>query len=204
MAKASCPPTHSAPTHRVRQQAGSYRGSAVPFHVLIVPTVYDGMPPRTLGVHRYDAERRWRHYHAERGNDQISLCASSNADLWDRLQPGKHQQPQRKTAGIHKSVGAGLLAKASCPPTHSALTHRVRQQAGSYRGSALPFHLLIAATPSVAERITPRSVGTINIAACIQITRTCGTGFSREGVSRHNAKKWLSARVPSRLKPVPP
>ena len=68
LAKASCPPTHSALTHRVRQQAGSYRGSAVPFRVLIVPTLCDGMPPRTLGVHRYDAERRWRHYPAERGN----------------------------------------------------------------------------------------------------------------------------------------
>jgi hypothetical protein len=204
LAKASCPPAHSALTHRVRQQAGSYRGSAVPFHVLIVPTLCEGMPPRTLGVHRYDAERRWRHYHAERWYDQYRRLHSNNADLWDRLQPGKHQQPQRKTAGIHKSVGAGLLAKASCPPTHSALTHRVRQQAGSYRGSALPFHVLIAATPSVAERITTQSMGTINIAACIQITRTCGTGFSREGVSRHTAKDGVSGMASSRLKPVPP
>ena len=54
-----------------------------------------------------------------------------------------------------------MLAKASCPPTHSALAHRVRQQAGSYRGSAVPFHVLIAATPSIAERITTRSVRTI-------------------------------------------
>jgi hypothetical protein len=81
LAKASCPPTHSALTHRVRQQAGSYKGSVVPFQMLIVPTLCVGMPPRTLRVHRCDAERRWRHYHAERGNDQYHREHSNDADL---------------------------------------------------------------------------------------------------------------------------
>ena len=81
-----------------------------------------------------------------------------------------------------------MLAKASCPPAHSALTHRVRQQAGSYKGSAAPFHVLIAATLSVAGGIPTLCVGTINIAACIEMARTCGTGFSREGISRHTAE----------------
>jgi hypothetical protein len=85
-----------------------------------------------------------------------------------------------------------LLAKASCPPAHSALTHRIRQQAGSYKGCVVPLHVLIAATLSVAGGIPTRSVGTINIAACIEMARTCGTGFSREGVSRHTAKDGVS------------
>ena len=70
LAKASFPPAHSALTHRVRQQAGSYKGRVVPFHVLIVPTLCVGMPPRTLRIHRCDAERHRMHDHAERGNDQ--------------------------------------------------------------------------------------------------------------------------------------
>jgi hypothetical protein len=81
-----------------------------------------------------------------------------------------------------------LLAKASCPPAHSALTHRIRQQAGSYKGCVVPFHVLIAATPSVAGGIPTLCVGTINIAACIEMARTCGTGFSRESVGSHTTK----------------
>jgi hypothetical protein len=88
-----------------------------------------------------------------------------------------------------------LLAKASCPPTHSALTHRVRQQAGSYRGSAVPFHVLIAATPSVAGGITTLSVGTIKYRWAHQVTQICGTGFSRESISSHNAKPRASTNL---------
>jgi hypothetical protein len=81
LAKASCPPAHSALNQRVRQQAGSYKGSVVPFQTLIVPTLCVGTPPRTLRVHRCDAERRWRHYHVERGNNQYYRVHSNDADL---------------------------------------------------------------------------------------------------------------------------
>jgi hypothetical protein len=39
------------------------------------------MPPRTLRVHFWDAERPWQHFHAERGNDrsrQSPLCKSQS------------------------------------------------------------------------------------------------------------------------------
>jgi hypothetical protein len=81
-----------------------------------------------------------------------------------------------------------LLAKAWNPSADAALGNRVLQKHATYRGSTVPFHVLIAVTLSVTKGITTRSVGTINIAACIQRTQTCGTGFSREGISRHNAK----------------
>ncbi|QHF51856.1 hypothetical protein PspS49_20255 [Pseudomonas sp. S49] len=39
---------------------------------MIVPTLRVGMPPGTLRVPSLgDAERRWMHSHAERGNDQV-------------------------------------------------------------------------------------------------------------------------------------
>uniref|UniRef100_A0A7C1XFX5 Uncharacterized protein n=1 Tax=Pseudomonas graminis TaxID=158627 RepID=A0A7C1XFX5_9PSED len=81
---------------------------------MIVPTLRVGMPPRTLRVHRFDAERRRMHYHAERGNDH-GVCTG--------------------------------LFPAEAGPTKSI--------------------------------------------ACIQwnlaVTRTCGTGFSREGAGSHTA-----------------
>ncbi|PRB49889.1 hypothetical protein CQ009_02925 [Pseudomonas sp. MYb2] len=38
---------------------------------MIVPTLRVGMPPVTLCVTRWDAERPELHYHAERGNDHL-------------------------------------------------------------------------------------------------------------------------------------
>ena len=96
-----------------------------------------------------------------------------------------------------------MLAKALNQSADAALTHRVRQQAGSYKGCVVPFHVLIAATLSVAGGIPTRSVGTINIAARIEMARTCGTGFSREGVSRRTAKDGVSGMASSRPKTVP-
>ncbi len=37
---------------------------------------------------------------------------------------------------MQNPVGAGLLANAACQSTYANLTHRVRQQAGSYSGIA--------------------------------------------------------------------
>jgi hypothetical protein len=83
------------------------------------------------------------------GTINIAACI----ELWDRLQPGRHQPPHRRIAGTPEPVGAGLLAKASCPPAHSALTHRVRQQAGSYKGFVVPFHVLIVPTLCVGDAL---------------------------------------------------
>ena len=80
LAKASYPSADAALAHRVRQQAGSYKGSVVPFQMLIVPTLCVGTPPWTLRVHRCDAERRLPYYHAERGNDQYHREHSNDAD----------------------------------------------------------------------------------------------------------------------------
>ncbi len=45
---------------------------------MIVPTLRVGMPPRTLRVRFWDAERPLLHSHAERGNDLWSHLKSAN------------------------------------------------------------------------------------------------------------------------------
>jgi hypothetical protein len=52
-----------------------------------------------------------------------------------------------------------------------------------------------APTLSVAGGITTQSLGTINIAACIEMARTCGTGFSREGISRRTVESQAPANL---------
>ncbi|QAY84111.1 hypothetical protein CUN61_08980 [Pseudomonas arsenicoxydans] len=48
---------------------------------LIVPTLRVGMPPRTLCVRFWDAERPLLHSHAERGNDQATPLDPVGAGL---------------------------------------------------------------------------------------------------------------------------
>ncbi|PYB84725.1 hypothetical protein DMX03_19075 [Pseudomonas koreensis] len=47
-------------------------GARLIFFPLIVPTLCVGMPPWTLCVRSWDAERPGIHSHAERGNDHLS------------------------------------------------------------------------------------------------------------------------------------
>jgi aromatic ring-cleaving dioxygenase len=87
-------------THRVRQQAGSYR------------------------------------FRAESG-----VCASLR--IWPMqanattaaMRAARHcgSQEHHRHSNETPSVGAGLLANTSFDPASTSLTHRVRQQAGSYR-----------------------------------------------------------------------
>ena len=62
---------------------------------------------------------------------------SGNGEAAIAVGDGRRVRPitadHRGHANLNRHVGAGLLANASCQSTPSALNHRVRQQAGSYR-----------------------------------------------------------------------
>jgi hypothetical protein len=62
---------------------------------------------------------------------------SGNGEAAIAVGDGRRVRPitadHRGHANLNRSVGAGLLANASCQSTPSALNQRVRQQAGSYR-----------------------------------------------------------------------
>jgi len=62
---------------------------------------------------------------------------SGNGEAAIAVGDGRRVRPitadHRGHADFDRPVGAGLLANASCQSTPSALNHRVRQQAGSYR-----------------------------------------------------------------------
>ncbi|WP_285352866.1 hypothetical protein [Pseudomonas sp. ME-P-057] len=101
LANAFIQPPSTYQTHRVRQQAGSYRGTAF--------TQYDLHQSRVL--RRLDFLCR---------KIKSTATATATATVDFDLDTG--------------SEGAGLLANAFIQPPSAYQTHRVRQQAGSYRG----------------------------------------------------------------------
>jgi hypothetical protein len=72
------------------------------------------------------------------------------------------RRPQRaRLQGIHRSVGAGLLAKASAQSISSSLTHRHREQAHSYSfcvGLNMP-----VGTPTCRSRLAGEGVESVDI-----------------------------------------
>ena len=88
-----------------------------------------------------DAERLVRHYHAERGNDGESTATARARARARATATARARARARATVDFDLdtgSVGAGLLANAFIQPPSTYQTHRVRQQAGSYRGLHSP------------------------------------------------------------------
>ena len=124
-------------------------------HVVLVMHAEEVKLRRTVGArlpanwpanltHLYRPHRRVRGQ-ARSYNDgwQPAMCGIHKAvaftDVWDTSNCGNptnarpHQTAgRRSTCGLHRTVGAGLLAKALGQSTGPVLIHRVRQQAGSY------------------------------------------------------------------------
>ena len=101
------------PHRRVRGQARSHN---------------DGWQPAMCGMHKTVAPIDvWV-------SQTVAPIDYGYIKLWQphRCAANIKRHARRSTCGLHRTVGAGLLAKALCQVTGPVVTRQVRQQAGSY------------------------------------------------------------------------
>ena len=98
-------------THRIRQQAGSYRN--IRNHRNHGQTQQSPQQPKIT---------------VKRSNPRNKPKSRANAAI---------PSTTRNNTQTHQTVGAGLLANRGCQPPQMCLTHRIRQQPGIYSNLAL-------------------------------------------------------------------
>ena len=153
-------PTSTSLTHRIRQQAGSYsfraasgvhatacesgrRRISVAKHTTVVRTQSISVGAGLLANTSFDPASTSLTHRVRQQAGSYRFCAASG--FVPARESGRCRQPPPPQPGITAarrttifrmksiSVGAGLLANTSFDLASTSLTHRIRQQAGSYR-----------------------------------------------------------------------